>query len=260
MSELTIVQLYPDELGVAGDRGNVMALTARLTHAGHSVTVIAHEVGSQLPTDVDLVIVGNGPLSAMRNIHADLLANGDRLRALRASGTAVFAYGSGAELLGHSITLADGTSLEGLAVLPFRATRIATRAVGYVIVDSPFGQIVGFEDNASRWTLDAGAKPLGILEAGSGNGEGSVEGVLDTGTVGTVVSGTVVSGTVAIGTQVGGPALPLNPLLTDAIIASIGMRRGFTVINSERNEKLEYYATRARDVIIAHAKHVFSRI
>ena len=260
MSELTIVQLYPDELGVAGDRGNVMALTARLTHAGHSVTVIAHEVGSTLPTDVDLVIVGNGPLSAMRNIHADLLANGDRLRALRASGVAVFAYGSGAELLGHSITLADGTSLEGLAVLPFRATRIATRAVGYVIVDSPFGQIVGFEDNASRWTLDAGAKPLGILEAGSGNGEGSVEGVLDTGTVGTVVSGTVVSGTVAIGTQVGGPALPLNPLLADAIIASIGKRRGFTVINSERNEKLEYYATRARDVIIAHAKHVFSRI
>ena len=255
MSELTIVQLYPDELGVAGDRGNVMALTARLTHAGHSVTVIAHEVGSQLPTDVDLVIVGNGPLSAMRNIHADLLANGDRLRALRASGTAVFAYGSGAELLGHSITLADGTSLEGLAVLPFRATRIATRAVGYVIVDSPFGQIVGFEDNASRWTLDAGAKPLGILEAGSGNGEGSVEGVLDTGAVGTVASGTV-----AIGTQVGGPAIPLNPLLADAIIASIGKRRGFTVINSERNEKLEYYATRARDVIIAHAKHVFSRI
>lgn len=255
MSELTIVQLYPDELGVAGDRGNVMALTARLTHAGHSVTVIAHEVGSTLPTDVDLVIVGNGPLSAMRNIHADLLANGDRLRALRASGVAVFAYGSGAELLGHSITLADGTSLEGLAVLPFRATRIATRAVGYVIVDSPFGQIVGFEDNASRWTLDAGAKPLGILEAGSGNGEGSVEGVLDTGAVGTVASGTV-----AIGTQVGGPAIPLNPLLADAIIASIGKRRGFTVINSERNEKLEYYATRARDVIIAHAKHVFSRI
>ena len=260
MSELTIVQLYPDELGVAGDRGNVMALTARLTHAGHSVTVIAHEVGSQLPTDVDLVIVGNGPLSAMRNIHADLLANGDRLRALRASGAAVFAYGSGAELLGHSITLADGTSLEGLAVLPFRATRISTRAVGYVIVDSPFGQIVGFEDNASRWTLDAGAKPLGVLEAGSGNGEGSVEGVLDTGTGGSVASGTVVSGTVAIGTQVGGPALPLNPLLTDAIIASIGMRRGFTVINSERDEKIEYYATRARDVIIAHAKHVFSRI
>ena len=255
MSDLTIVQLYPDELGVAGDRGNVMALTARLTNAGHSVTVVAHEVGSELPTDVDLVIVGNGPLSAMRNIHADLLANGDRLRALRASGVSVFAYGSGAELLSHSITLIDGTSLEGLAMLPFCVTRIPTRAVGYVIVGSPFGQIVGFEDNASRWTLDTGAKPLGILEAGSGNGEGSMEGVLDTGTIGTVASGTI-----AIGTQVGGPVLPLNPLLTDAIIASIGERRGFTVVQSDLDKSLEHYATRAREVIIAHAKHVFSRI
>lgn len=250
MSDLTIVQLYPDELGVAGDRGNVMALTTRLAHAGHPATVVAHEVGSELPRDVDLVIVGNGPLSAMRNIHADLLANGDRLRALRASGVPMFAYGSGAELLGHSITLIDGTSLEGLAILPFSATRIPTRAVGYVIVDSPFGQIVGFEDNASRWTLDAGAKPLGILEAGSGNGEGSVEGVLET----------RAAGGVAIGTQVGGPVLPLNPLLSDALIASMGARRGFTVVPSEHDESLERYAARAREVIITHAKHVFSRI
>jgi CobQ-like glutamine amidotransferase family enzyme len=250
MSELTIVQLYPDELGVAGDRGNVMALEARLMHAGHSVTVTAHEVGDELPTDVDLVIVGNGPLSAMRNIHTDLLANGDRLRALHARGVSVFAYGAGAELMGHSITLADGTSLEGLAILPLRATRIPTRAVGYVIVDSPFGRIVGFEDNASRWTLDVGATPLGTLEAGSGNSAGSVEGVLDISTIGTV----------AIGTQVGGPVLPLNPLLSDAIIASIGGRRGFTVLPSDLDGALENYAARAREVIISHAKHVFSRI
>jgi len=250
MSDLTIVQLYPDELGVAGDRGNVMALTSRLSHGGHSVTVFAHEVGSELPTDVDLVIVGNGPLSAMRNIHSDLLANGDHLRALRAQGVPFFAYGSGAELLGHSITLIDDSSLEGLAILPFRATRIPTRAVGYVIVDSPFGQVVGFEDNASRWSLDTGAKPLGILEAGSGNGEGSIEGVLDTGP----------DGSVAIGTQVGGPVLPLNPLLSDAIISSIGERRGFTVTPSGLDESLERYAARAREVIISHAKHVFSRI
>jgi CobQ-like glutamine amidotransferase family enzyme len=245
MSDLTIVQLYPDELGVAGDRGNVMALTTRLTHAGHSVTVIAHEAGSELPTDVDLVVVGNGPLSALRNIHCDLLANGDRLRALRVIGVPMFAYGSGAELFGHAITLLDGTSMEGLGILPFRATRVAIRSVGYVIVDSQFGQIVGFEDNASRWTLDTEAKPLGILEAGTGNGEGSVEGVRDGS---------------AVGTQVGGPVLPLNPLLTDAIIASIGERRGFVVEPSAQDEGLDRYAKRAREVIISHVKHVFSRI
>lgn len=245
MSDLIIVQLYPDELGVAGDRGNVMALTTRLGHAGHSVTVVAHEAGSELPSDVDLVVVGNGPLSAMRNIHPDLLANGERLRALRMSGVPMFAYGSGAELLGHSLTLLDGTSLEGLSILPFRATRVATRSVGYVIVDSPFGQVVGFEDNASRWTLDSAAMPLGILEVGTGNGEGSGEGVRDGS---------------AMGTQVGGPVLPLNPVLTDAIIASIGERRGFVVAPSALDAELDRYATRARGVVISHAKHVFSRI
>lgn len=243
MSELTIVQLYPDELGVAGDRGNVMALTTRLAHAGHAVRVIAYEAGSELPTDIDLVVVGNGPLSAMRNIHSDLVNIGDRLRALRASGVPFFAYGSGAELLGHSLTLLDGSSVPGLGILPFRATRVDARAVGYVIVDSPFGQVVGFEDNASLWTLDAGAQPLGVLESGSG--ERSIEGVLDD---------------VAIGTQVGGPVLPLNPLLTDAIIASIGARRGFGLPQLDHNENLDRYAARAREVIISHAKHVFSRI
>ncbi len=245
MSDLTLVQLYPDELGVAGDRGNVMALTVRLERAGHAVHVVSHEVGGQLPTDVDLIVIGGGPLSAMRNIHADLLSIGDRLRALRSIGVPVFAYGSGAELLGHSLGLLDGTSLEGLGILPFRATRVASRAVGYVIVDTPFGRIVGFEDNASRWTLDPGAKPLGILEEGSGNGEGSVEGVLDG---------------VAIGTQVGGPVLPLNPLLTDAIIASVAARRGFATSAPEPGSDLDQYAERARDVILSHAKHVFSRI
>ncbi len=245
MTALTIVQLYPDELGVAGDRGNVMALKARLEHAGHTVTVVAHEVGSELPTDVDVVVVGNGPLSAMRNVYDDLVSIGDALRALRSLEVPFFAYGSGAELLGHSLTLLDGSTLAGLGILPFSARRVSERAVGYVIVDSPFGQIVGFEDNASTWSLDSRAKPLGILEAGVGNGEGSVEGVLDG---------------VAIGSQVGGPVLPLNPLLTDAIIGFIATRRGFTVSASDADSKLNDYATRAREVIVSNAKHVFSRI
>ncbi|HEY8911798.1 glutamine amidotransferase [Lacisediminihabitans sp.] len=242
---VTIVQLYPDELGVAGDRGNVMALRARLEHAGLAVSVVEHHIGNELPADADLVVVGNGPLSAMRNVYDDLVSLGDRLRAYRAAGVPVFAYGSGAELLGRSITLLDGSTLDGLGILPFRATRIPERSVGYVIVDTPFGQVVGFEDNASRWSLDAKAKPLGILEAGTGNSEGAVEGVLD--------------GT-SIGTQVGGPVLPLNPLLTDAIIGSIASRRGIDYTPADTNADLDRFAARAREVIAANAKHVFSRI
>ncbi|MCU1583513.1 MAG: putative glutamine amidotransferase [Microbacteriaceae bacterium] len=242
---VTLLQLYPEELGVAGDRGNVLALKSRLEHAGVEVTVVEHRIGDSLPTDVDLVLVGNGPLSAMRNVYDDLFSIGDHLRAYRSIDVPLFAYGSGAELLGHSIALPDGSTLDGLGILPFRAERVTERAVGYISVDTPFGRIVGFEDNASRWILDPEAKPLGILEVGSGNSAGSVEGVLDAG---------------AIGTQLGGPALPLNPLLTDALIGFVAARRGFDYRPSDVNATVDRYATLAREVILANAKHVFSRI
>ncbi|MES2171841.1 MAG: hypothetical protein V4479_14160, partial [Actinomycetota bacterium] len=148
MSALGILQLYPDELGVAGDRGNVMAVSERLLRSGHEVAVIEHVAGQKLPAAVDLVIVGNGPLSAMRNVHSDLLASAETLRGYFESGVPLFAYGSGAELFGHGITQLDGTVLEGIGILPFSAERIQTRKVGYVLTETRFGGLVGFEDNA----------------------------------------------------------------------------------------------------------------
>ncbi len=96
MTSVTIVQLYPDELGVAGDRGNVLALRERLTRAGVAVTVLEHNVGDTLPSAADLVVVGNGPLSAMRNVYDDLLANAAALTEWVTAGVPLFAYGSGA--------------------------------------------------------------------------------------------------------------------------------------------------------------------
>jgi CobQ-like glutamine amidotransferase family enzyme len=246
MTSVTIVQLYPDELGVAGDRGNVLALRERLARSGVAVNVVEYTVGDTFPTDCDLVVVGNGPLSAMRNVHADLVGLASHLRQLVTTAVPLFAYGSGAELLGHGIDLPDGPALEGLGILPFRAERIATRKVGYIVTETPFGQIVGFEDNASAWHLDDGASPLGKLLEGGGNsaaagGEGVLEGAL-------------------IGTQVGGPVLPLNPALTDAVIAFVAERSGFEYVPAVGDTALDTYAARAREVILANAKHVFSRI
>lgn len=245
MSAVTIVQLYPDELGVAGDRGNVMAVRERLVRSGIAVTVTEHRVGMTLPNAADLIIVGNGPVSAMRNMHGDLLANGPAIRELVESGIPLFAYGSGAELLGHEVTLRDGTSLEGVGVLPFTAERTDQRKVGYVLTETRFGSVVGFEDNASVWHLDRAATALGAIIEGGGNGEGNAEGV---------ISG------VMIGTQVGGPVLPLNPLLTEALIGFMAERSAFDYAASPADADLDRYAERAREVITAHAKHVFSRI
>ncbi len=245
MSAVTIVQLYPDELGVAGDRGNVMAVRERLARSGIAVTVVEHRVGNALPASADLIIVGNGPVSAMRNVHDDLHAIAAPLRELVESGIPIFAYGSGAELLGGAITLRDGSTIEGLGILPFSAERTDERTVGYVLTETRFGSIVGFEDNASTWHLDRSATAFGALIEGGGNSEGNAEGVI----LGAM-----------IGTQVGGPVLPLNPLLTDALIGFMAQRSGFEYTAAPADADLDRYAERAREVITAHAKHVFSRI
>lgn len=222
-----------------------MALTTRLERAGIDVSVHRHSAGGTLPNAVDLVIVGNGPVSAIRNIYADLQSVAAELTSWEAAGVPFFAYGAGAELLGAGITLTDGSTIDGLGIFPFRAMRVSARNVGYVLVESSVGQIAGFEDNASRWQLAEGADAFGALVAGSGNGDGTREGVR--------------SGE-SIATQIGGPVLPLNPALTDSLIRVIAQRQGFEYRTGDGHSELDRLAAGARAVIVDNVKHVFSRI
>ncbi|MEY2849116.1 MAG: hypothetical protein RI885_1783 [Actinomycetota bacterium] len=249
MTTARIVQLYPEELGVAGDRGNVLALSARLEAAGIHPDLVEHRVGDLLPESADVVVIGGGPLSAMRTILDDLRSLEPALRRWLDEGVPVFAYGSGAELLSTRIDLLDGSAIDGLGVLPFTARRVSKRTVGYAVVDSDLGRLVGFEDNASDWLLDAGAAPLGHVVSGDGNGDGR--------------EGMRAGATVA--TQLGGPVLPLNPALTAVIVETVARRLGVEIATSategmQSTARLDDYAERAREVMIGNAEHVFSRI
>lgn len=242
---LTIVQLFPEELGVAGDRGNVMAISARLERAGVAARVVEYRRGDDFPDEADFVVVGSGPLSAMRNIYDDLAGRASVLSSLAKAGVPIFAYGSGAELLGREIQLLDGSVIAGFGLLPFRAVRIRQRSVAYVISDTASGRLVGFEDHASRWELESAGDAFGKLVVGGGNGDGATEGVS---------SGSI------IGTQVGGPLLPLNPHLTDAIIRRALDRRGIAYTPNESHRALDTYAEKARAVIEKYSDYKFNSI
>lgn len=241
---VSILELYPDELEASGERGNVTALRVRLERAGHTVTVVPHSVGDRLPSDPDIVVIGNGPVSAARSIHDDLLGHADELRALASEGVPFFAVGAGAELLGTGMTLADGGTLAGIGVFPFAARRGVPRQVGYIVVETAHGTVVGFEDNASEWNLDDGAVPLGVVTSGGGNGNGR-EGVL---------------AGASIATQTKGPVLPLNPSLTDAIIRHALERRDVAYAPSVSHAELDRLAAKSREVIVANVKSVFTTI
>jgi CobQ-like glutamine amidotransferase family enzyme len=241
---ISILELYPDELESSGEHGNVTALRVRLERAGHSVEVVRHEPGDALGSEPDIVVIGNGPVSAVRAIYDDLQSIRDELCSFADDGVPFFAVGAGAELLGASITLADGTTLAGLSILPFRARRGVPRQVGYIVVESANGTVVGFEDNASEWILDDGAKPLGTVTHGGGNGNAR-EGVL--------------AGT-SIGTQTKGPVLPLNPALTDSIIRAALERRDEAYAPGTEHAELDRLAAKSREVIVANVKSVFTTI
>ena len=210
---LTILSLYPRQLGINGDSGNVLALRVRAEARGIEVTVVDHNVGDALPETVDLVHIGSGPRTAQLAVQSDLAAVAPRLLAWKRVGVPVVAIAGGWQLLGASITDEDGTVTPGAGLFPSRVTLVARRAVGEIVLASHAGTLAGFENHGSVTTLEAGVTPLGTVTSGFGNAgaasstgtEAAIEGVVD--------------GT-SVGTNLHGPFLPMNPVWADRFIVA----------------------------------------
>lgn len=234
MTTLSIVQFYPDLLGVTGDRGNVDVLATRSRLAGHEASITTIGLGDSAPDDADVVVIGNGPLSAMRAVRDDLAARGAWLRERRAAGAVVLAVGGGAELLSEGVDLLDGSSVAGLGILPARVARTRERRVGYIVAATRDGRLVGFEDHASVWTLapeaDSGLR-YGHVVAGTGSLADGDETIHDDG---------------VYATNVQGPVLPLNPQLADAILRRALARHGVDYATTPAHVQVDAHAAQAR--------------
>ncbi|ROQ41123.1 hypothetical protein EDF46_0494 [Frondihabitans sp. PhB188] len=244
MTDLTILQLYPEQLGVSGDGGNVVTLAERARRGGLDVAVTEHRPGDALPAAADVVLIGSGPLSTLRAIHSDVLRFRELLSDWSDAGIPVVAIGGGMEILSRGIS-GEGADLEGLGFFDASAHRGAQRRANYFKVSTPYGggslYLLGFEDHATRFELGAGASPFGAVVSGGGNGDGR-EGVIRG---------------ASFGTQMKGPALPLNPALTDRVLTAAVARTGGAYAVADAHATLDEYATKSREVISANLEHVF---
>ena len=117
---LTIVSLLPSTQNTNGDAQNAGVLEMRAEWAGLAARVLAVERASELPDEVDAVVLGSGSDSSLEASRDVLLTMHDELRRWGTERVPILAVGTGFELLSWGVEHADGSALEGLGVLPGR--------------------------------------------------------------------------------------------------------------------------------------------
>jgi CobQ-like glutamine amidotransferase family enzyme len=246
---INIVHLFPDQLGLNGERGNVECLQSRLGWAGVESSI--HEVSSmaQMPESVDALFIGSGTLSGALEALAKMQPFSERLKVLANAGTPMLALGLGWEILGREITLLDGKTVPGLGIYPSHSRRIEKRAsceaFGY---DQAGNLCVGYANHSAEITLLEDSEPLIQLEVGFGNS--SI----------TKASGAPAEGLLSgnlMAARLNGPLLPLNPHLADAFLGMMAKNSNFSYVQqSDQAREVDELASNAR---IALQKRLLSQ-
>ena len=208
--KLRLLNLYPDQMNIYADRGNILFLRQRCRWRGIELEVTACGAGERFdPAAHDLIYMGGGQDRDQRAVGRDLVASKrEAMAAARDGGAAILAVCGGYQLLGESYQL-DGEAIEGLGLVDLKTVRDpGPRLIGPVAIevelDGAPRVLAGFENHGGRTWLGPEATPLGRVVHGHGNnGEDGFEGVRDRN---------------LIGTYLHGPLLPKNAWLADHLI------------------------------------------
>jgi CobQ-like glutamine amidotransferase family enzyme len=216
IATLTLGHLYPEQLNVYGDRGNIITLLQRCAWRGITLRVVPIGLGDTLaPTSVDLMFIGGGQDREQEEVARDLRERkAGALRAAVEDDMPILAVCGGYQLLARFYRPADGPELEGLGIFDawtVHKGKHVARCVGNVALQWGERTLVGFENHGGRTYLEAGAQPLGRVVAGHGNNsEDHTEGCVTHHTYGTYLHGSL---------------LPKNPHLADDLLRLALCRR-----------------------------------
>lgn len=210
--ELVIVDLYPRDMNIYGDRGNVLSLVRRVRAQGYAPRVVEVNPGDALPEDLDIVLGGGGQDSGQGRVAEDLALKRDEIHRLAEDGVPMLMVCGLYQLFGHRFITHTGDELRGIGVLDVETRGGDVRMIGNIVLDTEdFGEVVGYENHSGNTTLGAGSRPLGTVVQGAGNNpEDGVEGARSHHVIGTYLHGSL---------------LPKNPRISDYLIARAVERR-----------------------------------
>src|ERR1700733_9942082 len=204
--ELRVLSLYPEQMNIYADRGNIVFLQRRCEWRGIGFAHAGAAPGEPVdPAAHDLFYIGGGQDRDQRMVAADMVASKRAdLAAAVESGATLLAVCGGYQLLGHSYQLDEETVREP-----------GPRLIGNVAIEVDLGPgprlLAGFENHGGRTYLGPGVQPLGRVVKGHGNNaKDGLEGVRRHN---------------MFGTYLHGPLLPKNAWLADHLIALALERR-----------------------------------
>jgi lipid II isoglutaminyl synthase (glutamine-hydrolysing) len=215
--ELRFLALYPEQMNIYADRGNVLFLQKRCEWRGIGFAYASAGPGEGFdPAAHDFIYLGGGQDRDQRAVATDMVENKrEAMAEATEDGAVVLAVCGGYQLLGSSYQLGKET-LPGLGLVELETVRSeGPRLIGNVAIEVDLGDgprvLAGFENHGGRTRLGSGATPLGkVLKGFGNNGEDGLEGVRRDN---------------LLGTYLHGPLLPKNAWLADRLIALALERR-----------------------------------
>lgn len=215
---LTIAHLYPRQMNIYGDRGNVICLARRCAARGLEARIVDVGPGEAVKAgDWDILFIGGGQDREQRFVAEDLRhQKGEAIKQAIEDGLVALAICGGYQLFGHFYLPAQGPELPGIGVFDvwtIHGGDNSRRCIGNLVARWDGDTLVGFENHGGLTYLVPGAKPLAQVVAGYGNnGEDGTEGAVNKN---------------AFGTYLHGAFLPKNPHFADHLIAlALGRRYG----------------------------------
>jgi len=232
-----LCHLYPAQMNIYADRGNIAVFRRRLEWRGMALEVSEAGPGEGItPGAHDLYYLGGGQDRDQMLVADDMVrTKGPALLSAVEDGAALLAVCGGYQLAGRGYVGADGTAMPGIGLLDAETVAGDTRLIGDVLIEATLDgeahEVAGFENHAGRTRLGGGATPFGRVLAGHGNdGDSGTEGV---------------TRLRAIGTYLHGPLLPKNPWVADRLLSwALAHRYGDDVPLAPLDDALEDEARR----------------
>lgn len=216
-----LTHLYPQEMAIYGDIGNIIALKFKLEKLGFNVIVQNIDSKSEnMPEKNDFIFIGGGADKNQVKISKHLLKFTEFIKdQIINKKTPLLSICGGYQLLGKEFITGNGQCLQGLEIFPVTtkapSDSVKERCVGNIIINANFldGKLVGFENHSGQ-TIACGENftPLGKTVLGNGNNKKDQN------------EGCILYN--AIGTYMHGPCLSKNPKLVDWFVQKILENKG----------------------------------